>query len=78
MKDVTIFTTPSCHYCKDVKKYFDDNKIVYSTIDVASDMTARKNMIEISGQMGVPVIMIDKDVIVGFNKSKLAELLDIK
>lgn len=78
MKDVTIFTTPSCHYCKDVKKYFDDNKIVYSTIDVASNMTARKNMIEVSGQMGVPVIMIDKDVIVGFDKTKLAELLDIK
>ena len=79
MKKVIMFTTPTCHYCKDVKKFFDDNNISYTTYDVASDLEKRKEMMEKSGQMGVPVIIIDdQDVVVGYNKKVLSKLLDIK
>ena len=74
-----MFTTPTCHFCKDAKKFFEDNNIPFAVHDVASDSEKRKEMMEKSGQMGVPVIIIDdKDVVVGFNKSKLTELLEIK
>lgn len=75
MKKVTIYSTPSCHYCKEVKKYFDDRDITYTTIDVTTDPVAKAYMIERSGQMGVPVTIIDDEVIVGFNKVTLANAI---
>ena len=74
-----MFTTPTCHFCKDAKKFFEENKISYTAHDVASDSDKRKEMMEKSGQMGVPVIIVDdKDVVVGFNRKLLSTLLDIK
>lgn len=78
MKNVKIYTTEKCRYCKDVKNFLDENKIPYTTVGVGIDLEARKEMIELSGQMGVPVTVIDNEVIVGFNKSKLKEILNIK
>ena len=78
MKKVTIYSTPTCHYCNLAKEYFDENKIKYESFDVASNMEKRREMMEKSGQLGVPVILVDGQVVVGFDKSRLAQLLDIK
>ena len=75
MKNVTIYSTPSCHFCHAAKEYFKENNIAYTEHDVAADMEQRKQMVEKSGQMGVPVIQIDNDLIVGFNKPVIANLL---
>lgn len=77
MKQVAIYTTPSCTYCRMAKEFFKENKIDFSEYDVAADVTKRGEMIEKSGQMGVPVITIDNAVVVGFNRAKLAELLGV-
>ncbi len=79
MKKVTIFSTPNCKYCKLAKEYFAANNVPFEEHDVASDAERRDEMVEKSGQMGVPVIIIgDNDLIVGFNKPVIAELLGLK
>ena len=60
------------------KDFFAENKVQYEAFDVASDAVKRKEMMEKSGQLGVPVIIIDGQVVVGFDRSRLAKLLDIK
>lgn len=77
MKKVTMYSTPTCHYCNMAKEYFKMNNVDYTVFDVASDTEKRKEMMEKSGQLGVPVIVIDDQVVVGFNKTKLAQLLNI-
>jgi len=78
MKKVTIYSTPTCHYCNMAKEYFQENHIQYDAYDVATDLARRKEMMEKSGQLGVPVIIVDEKVVVGFDKPKLAQLLEIK
>ena len=78
MKKVTIYSTPTCHFCILAKDYFQANNIPFEAFDVAGDINKRREMVEKSGQLGVPVIVIDNDVIVGFDKPRLAELLEIK
>ncbi len=75
MKTVTIYSTPVCHFCHMAKDYFTEHGVAYTEHDVASDLDKRKEMIDITGQMGVPVIQIGDDVIVGFDEAKIAELL---
>lgn len=77
MKKVTVYSTPVCHFCNMAKDYFKANNIPYESFDVSVDTEKRKEMMDISGQLGVPVITIDNDVIIGFNKPKLAEILGI-
>lgn len=77
MKNVTIYSTPTCHFCHMAKDYFKENNIAYTEYDVASNLEKRKEMVEKSGQMGVPVIVIDNDLTVGFNKPKIAQLLGL-
>lgn len=77
MPKVKIFTTPSCVYCKMAKEFFKNNKVAYEEKDVMKDMDARNEMIQKSGQMGVPVIDIDGKVIVGFDQGRLKELLSL-
>ena len=77
MKNVTIYSTPTCHFCHMAKDFFKANNVAYTENDVASNLEKRKEMIEKSGQMGVPVILIGDDLIVGFNKPKIAQLLGI-
>ncbi len=74
---VTIYSTPVCHFCHAAKDFFKENDITYVEHDVASDLDKREEMIEITGQMGVPVIRIGDDVIIGFDEPKLKELLKI-
>ncbi len=60
------------------KEYFDANNVGYEAVDVSVDAEKRKEMVEKSGQLGVPVIVIDEEVVVGFNRPKLARLLGIQ
>lgn len=77
MKNITIYSTPSCHFCHMAKDYLTSKSIVFTDINVAEDVDKRSEMIELSGQMGVPVIRIEDDVIVGFNKPVIDQLLGI-
>jgi glutaredoxin 3 len=77
MKQVSIYTTETCGYCKLAKEYFQKNNVEFQEFDVGKDLAKRQEMIEKSGQMGVPVIMVEGDIVVGFNKPRLAELLNI-
>ena len=77
MKDVTIYTTPSCHFCHMAKEFFKANNVAYIEHDVAADQAQRKEMIEKSGQMGVPVIQIGNELVIGFNKPVVAQLLGL-
>lgn len=72
---VIIYSTPSCTYCKMAKEYFKEHSIAYTEIDVASDADKRKEMVEKSGQLGVPVIDIDGQIVVGFDEDTIASLL---
>lgn len=77
MKDVTIYTTPTCHFCHAAKEFFNTNNVGFTDFDVASDQAKRQEMIEMTGQMGVPVIKIGDDVVVGFDEGKVKELLGV-
>ncbi len=72
---VIVYTTPTCHFCGAVKEYLTEKKVAYKEINVQADAQAADDMIRKSGQMGVPVIDIDDQIVVGFNKPKLDELL---
>lgn len=74
---VTIYSTPTCVYCKMAKEFFKKNNIDYNEKDVAQDMKAREEMVQKSGQLGVPVIDIDGKIIVGFDESELKIALGI-
>ena len=78
MQNVTIYSTPTCHFCHMAKDFFKANNVAYTEYDVAGNAEKRKEMVEKSGQLGVPVIVIGDDLVVGFNKSKISELLGIK
>ena len=78
MKNVTIYSTETCHYCGMAKDFFKDNNIQYTEYNVGTDLEKRKEMVAKSGQMGVPVITIDNQVIVGFDKAKISSALGVK
>ena len=77
-KQVTIYSTPTCHFCHAAKAFFDEHNVSYEDVNVATDIDRRKEMIDMTGQMGVPVIRIENDVVVGFDEDKLRELLAIE
>ncbi len=76
-KKVTIYTTPTCVYCKIAKEFFKEHNVAYEEKDVAADEKAREEMVEKSGQLGVPVIDVQGSVVVGFDQGKLSQLLGI-
>jgi glutaredoxin 3 len=75
MKKVEIYSTPTCTYCNHAKEYFKKNDVSYTEFNVASDMAKRAEMVEKSGQMGVPVISIDGSIVVGYDEKIIADLL---
>ncbi|MEK7175639.1 MAG: glutaredoxin family protein [Patescibacteria group bacterium] len=75
MKNVTIYSTPTCHYCNLAKDFFKKNNVVYTEYNVAQDPNKRKEMVEKSGQMGVPVIFIENEMIVGFDEETIKKAL---
>lgn len=77
MKEVIIYSTPTCTYCHQAKDFFKEQGVEYTEHDVSVDTEKRQEMIDKSGQMGVPVIMVGEELIVGFDKDKIKELLDL-
>jgi len=80
---IKVYSTPTCHFCHMVKDFLDKNNVLYENIDVSIDETKAKEMVDKTGQMGVPVIIITKDdggeeIIIGFQESKLRNILEIK
>lgn len=78
MAQVIIYSTPSCVYCKMAKDYFRERKIEYREFDVASDVKAREEMLKKSHQMGVPVLDINGEIIVGFDRPVIDKALGFK
>ncbi len=78
MSKVTIYSTPSCVYCKMAKEFFKKNNVEYTEHNVAQDDRAREEMIKKSRQLGVPVIDIDGEIFVGFDQSGLKKALKIQ
>lgn len=78
MAKVKIFSTPFCIYCVSLKQFLKEHNIEFEEVDVSKDKVAQEEMIKKSGQMGVPVVEIDGEIMVGFNKNKISELLKIK
>jgi glutaredoxin 3 len=76
-KQVTIYSTPTCHFCHAAKEFFDANHVAFTDYNVASDLTKRQEMIQKSGQMGVPVIDVGGELVVGFDEDRLRELLGV-
>lgn len=77
MKDVFIYTTPTCMYCRAAKEFFKEHNVTYTEFDVSTDQAKREEMIQKSGQMGVPVIMVGGEMIVGFNRDKISQALGL-
>jgi glutaredoxin-like YruB-family protein len=77
MAQVKVYSTPTCPYCIRAKKYLSDKGIAFENIDVSADEEALKQMVDVSGQMGVPVLVIDGDVIVGFDQSRIDQKLGL-
>lgn len=76
MKKITIYTTPTCQYCEQAKDYMKENDIDYKEYDVSSDTKRRKEMIETSGQMGVPVLVLGDQMMVGFEEGRFEEMVE--
>lgn len=76
-KKVRVYSTPTCPFCIRVKQYLKDNNIVFEDIDVSSNPDMAQEMIKKSGQMGVPVVEIEKEIIVGFDKEKIKGTLGL-
>lgn len=74
---ITIYSTPTCHFCHMAKDYFANNHIQFTDYNVATDMQKRQEMFQKSGQMGVPVIDVGGEIIVGFQEDRLKKLLEI-
>jgi len=77
-RQVKIYTTPTCHFCHMAKEFLSAHEIKFEEFNVAQDAKARDEMIQKTGQLGVPVIDIDSKIVIGFDRGKISELLGIK
>lgn len=75
---IKIYSTPTCPYCVTLKDYLKLKNIDFKDVDVSSDEKEREEMMQVSGQLGVPVINIDGQIIVGFDKEQIDRILKIK
>ena len=75
---VIVYSTPTCPYCHAAKEFLKENKIGYKDIDVSKDQEAAQQMIEKSGQMGVPVLDVNGTIIVGYDKAAIKKALGLK
>ncbi|MBN1692408.1 MAG: PDZ domain-containing protein [Dehalococcoidales bacterium] len=73
--DVKIYTTPTCGYCHQAKSFLDELGVSYKEYDVSRDRAAAEEMVKLTGQMGVPVIVIDNQPVIGFDHNRIRELL---
>ncbi len=74
---IKVYSTQTCPYCVTLKEWLKEKGVEFEDVDVGEDEKARDEMIEKSGQMGVPVVDIDGQIIVGFDKEKISKLLKI-
>jgi len=72
---IKVYTTPTCPYCGMVKKYLDSKGVDYESLDVSSDKNAATEMVEKTGQRGVPVVDINGGIVVGFDRDKIDALI---
>lgn len=77
-KQVTIYSTPTCHFCSMAKDFFAEKGVEYTGYDVSTDAARREEMIQLTGQLGVPVIQIGDELMVGFDRAKVAAKLGIE
>ena len=77
MKKVEIYSTSSCHFCHLAKEFFTTNNIPFTDYNVGTDIAKRAEMIDKSGQMGVPVIDIDGKIVIGFDREKINQYLGL-
>jgi glutaredoxin 3 len=75
---VTIYSTPTCHWCHKTKEYFKEKGVEYTDINVGEDVVKAEEMVQKSGQMGVPVIEIDGQIIIGFDLPKINTALHLE
>jgi glutaredoxin 3 len=77
-KNITIYSTPTCHFCQMAKEFLTEKGIPFTNYDVSQDAAKREEMIKMTGQLGVPVIVVGGDIMVGFDRSRLAGKLGIE
>lgn len=77
MKKVSIYSTVTCTYCKHAKEFFKEKGIAYDEYDVGADPEKRKEMVDLTGQLGVPVIRIDDSIMVGFDQNAVSKALGL-
>jgi glutaredoxin-like YruB-family protein len=75
---VIVFSTPTCSFCTQAKRYFKEKNVRFTDVDVSRDQSAARDMMRRTGQMGVPVILINNTAIVGFDKNKINQMLNLK
>ena len=73
--EIKVYSTPTCPYCTRAKEYLSSKGVAYKSFDVSQDRAALEEMVKTTGQMGVPVIMVDGEAVVGFDKERLDSLL---
>jgi glutaredoxin-like YruB-family protein len=76
-KTVRVYSTPTCPWCIRTKQFLNDNNIVFENIDVSTNQVAAQEVVQKSGQMGVPVLDINGEIIVGFDKEKIKTVLGL-
>lgn len=74
---VVVFTTPTCSWCRKAKQYLQEKKVKFKEVDVSRDETAARDLVRMTGQMGVPVILVGSRPIVGFDRGQLDRLLNL-
>ena len=75
---VTVYSTPTCSWCQAAKEHLKAHSVSFEDVDVAADMDRAREMVEKSGQYGVPVLDIDGEIVVGFDRTRINGLLDIE
>jgi len=75
---VVVFSTPTCSFCNQAKRYFREKNIRFTDVDVSRDQSAARDMMRRTGQMGVPVILINNKPIIGFDRPKINQMLNLK
>lgn len=78
MKKIIIYSTPSCPFCVALKEFLKEKNIPFQDFDVSQDEEKLKEMVEKSGQFGVPVVDIEGEIVIGFDREKICQLLNIK
>ncbi len=75
--NINVYSTPTCPFCKQLKAFLQENSVEFTDIDVSTDEEKAQEMIQKSGQMGVPVLEAGDQIVVGFDKDKITEVLKL-